>query len=36
MGYPVGMPRAPFNGLTKEAVETIQKTLDTYYSQYKK
>ena len=36
MGYPVGMPRAPFNVLTKEAVETIQKTLDTYYSQYKK
>lgn len=36
MGFPVGMPRAPFNGLTDQAVETIQKTLDEYYSQYKK
>lgn len=36
MGFPVGMPRAPFNGLTDKAVETIQKTLDKYYSKYKK
>ncbi|UZX31571.1 4-hydroxy-tetrahydrodipicolinate synthase [Lactobacillus helsingborgensis] len=36
MGYPVGMPRAPFNGLTKEAVTTIQNTIDEYYSEYKK
>lgn len=36
MGFPVGMPRAPFNGLTDKAVDTIQKTLDKYYSKYKK
>lgn len=36
MGFPVGMPRAPFNGLTDDAVQTIQKTLDKYYSEYKK
>ncbi|MBA1392330.1 4-hydroxy-tetrahydrodipicolinate synthase [Lactobacillus sp. XV13L] len=36
MGFPVGMPRAPFNGLTQEAVQTIQTTLDEYYSKYKK
>ena len=36
MGYPVGMPRAPFNGLTDEAVSTIKKTLDKYYAKYEK
>lgn len=36
MGYPVGMPRAPFNGLTDEAVSKIKSTLRKYYSEYMK
>lgn len=36
MGFPVGMPRAPFNSLPDRVVQTVQKTLDKYYSEYKK
>jgi 4-hydroxy-tetrahydrodipicolinate synthase len=36
IGEPVGPCRAPFGLLSKEAVEAIQNTIDTYYSEYKR
>ena len=35
IGQPVGPCRKPFGILPQEAVEAIQKTIDTYYGEYK-
>ncbi len=35
IGQPVGPCRKPFGILPKEAVEAIQRTIDTYYGEYK-
>ncbi|KIR01454.1 Dihydrodipicolinate synthase [Lachnospiraceae bacterium TWA4] len=36
MGYPIGPCRKPFGMISQEAKDAIEKTIDTYYSQYKK
>lgn len=35
IGQPVGPCRKPFGILSQEAVDAIQKTIDTYYAEYK-